>query len=312
MNTKWISFLLVLVRMAHAAPGSPASSGLENDFIHPPASARPWVYWYWVNGNTSRRGITADLEAMQRVGIGGVLIMDATLNTPVGPAPFGSQEWRDQVKFAIAEASRLGLEVNLANAAGWCGSGGPWITPELGQKLVAWTETQFIGGKKFSGNLPRPRTYANWFRDTAVLAIPTPEGDDVTLASVSPRITVNRDGKEFDAQKLIDGNPDTSVVLPIPTETRPRFILIEFPRPYLARNLALSLLEPQGEGLPGGAAIVDGVLQVSDDGKDFRDVCHLNITTRANLTPCDFETSFDGVTARWFRILFTNVSPRVN
>ncbi|TSA36574.1 MAG: hypothetical protein D4R64_07195 [Porphyromonadaceae bacterium] len=38
--------------------------------------ARPWVYWFWLNGNITREGITADLEAMNRVGIGGVLIME--------------------------------------------------------------------------------------------------------------------------------------------------------------------------------------------------------------------------------------------
>ena len=45
-------------------------------FAPPPASARPWVYWFWLNGNITSEGITADLEAMQRVGIGGVLIME--------------------------------------------------------------------------------------------------------------------------------------------------------------------------------------------------------------------------------------------
>ena len=49
---------------------------LEEGFRHPPAEARPWVYWFWNNGNVTRTGITADLEAMQRVGIGGVIIMD--------------------------------------------------------------------------------------------------------------------------------------------------------------------------------------------------------------------------------------------
>ena len=39
-------------------------------------AARPWVYWFWLNSNITKEGITADLEAMQRVGIGGVLIME--------------------------------------------------------------------------------------------------------------------------------------------------------------------------------------------------------------------------------------------
>src|SRR5437899_3169817 len=45
-------------------------------FQSPPASARPWVYWFPLDGNISSNGITLDLEAMKRVGIGGVLYME--------------------------------------------------------------------------------------------------------------------------------------------------------------------------------------------------------------------------------------------
>ena len=58
-------------------PSGPAATDeLASAFTQPPDSARPWVYWFWLNGNMTREGITADLEAMQRVGIGGVLIME--------------------------------------------------------------------------------------------------------------------------------------------------------------------------------------------------------------------------------------------
>jgi hypothetical protein len=46
---------------------------LETGFRQPSPDARPWVYWFWLNGNITSAGITADLEAMKRVGIGGVL-----------------------------------------------------------------------------------------------------------------------------------------------------------------------------------------------------------------------------------------------
>src|SRR5690242_17013001 len=50
------------------------SDDLTEGFSQPPDSARPWVFWFWLNGNITREGITADLEAMQRVGIGGAWI----------------------------------------------------------------------------------------------------------------------------------------------------------------------------------------------------------------------------------------------
>jgi hypothetical protein len=47
------------------------------------------------------------------------------------------------------------LELNLNGGAGWSGTGGPWITPELSCKVV-WTGSLVDGGQQFSGVLPAP------------------------------------------------------------------------------------------------------------------------------------------------------------
>ena len=134
MRSTWLLVVLSLVLSAGLAL---AQADMEKSFREPPDAARPWVYWFWLNGNITRQGITADLEAMKRVGIGGVLIMEVDQGSPKGPAAFAQPEWRELFKFVCLEAERLGLEVNMNNDAGWCGSGGPWITPELAmQKLV--------------------------------------------------------------------------------------------------------------------------------------------------------------------------------
>ena len=44
-----------------------AADSLDARFENPPPSARPWAYWFWINGNITREGITADLESMARV-----------------------------------------------------------------------------------------------------------------------------------------------------------------------------------------------------------------------------------------------------
>src|ERR1039457_436372 len=106
-----------------------AADALEHGFTRPPDSARPWVYWFWLSGNITSNGITADLEAMKRVGIGGVLIMETDQGAPVGPADFMGPKWRGLFQHVAAEARRLGLEVNMNKDAGWNGSGGPWIKP---------------------------------------------------------------------------------------------------------------------------------------------------------------------------------------
>ena len=85
-----------------------AKDNLESGFLNPPAQARPHTYWFWMNGNISREGITADLEAMSRVGIGGVLIMNVAgprmkTDIPPGPVEYFSEDWLGMVKFAAQD-----------------------------------------------------------------------------------------------------------------------------------------------------------------------------------------------------------------
>ena len=209
------SGLLVLPSGCTAKPGAqsagsataPASAGrLAGEFASPPLDCGPWVYWFWMDGNVTRKGVTADLEAMQCVGVRGALIMDASTDpgdtiypTGVlpGPVKFGTVEWREMFAFACTEAARLGLHINMTNDAGWCGSGGPWVTPELSMQRVVYTTTQLHGGTTIDVLLPQPKpvlehnpafptaaatgvqlqAVLDYYADIAVLAFPTPQAD---------------------------------------------------------------------------------------------------------------------------------------
>ncbi|HID23039.1 MAG TPA: glycosyl hydrolase family 43, partial [Planctomycetaceae bacterium] len=129
---------------------------------------------FWLNGNITREGITADLEAMKRAGIGGVLIMEVDQGVPEGDVPFAGPQWRKLFQHVCSEAKRLGLKVNMNNDAGWCGSGGPWVPPELAMQRLVWTETSVEGPRRFDGRLPQPKAVAGYYRDVTVLALPTP------------------------------------------------------------------------------------------------------------------------------------------
>ena len=102
---------------AEAAAPEDANT-LAQGFVQPPESARPWVYWFWLNGNITREGITADLESMRRMGIGGVLIMEVDQGAPVGPVGFMSDPWRELFKHVVAEAGRPGMITIATNMAG--------------------------------------------------------------------------------------------------------------------------------------------------------------------------------------------------
>ena len=82
-----------------------ATDDLAKGFANPPASARPWVFWFWINGNISKEGITADLEAMKHVGIGGVLWMEVSGQSwaPDGGVAGHSPQWHDAFQWAVRE-----------------------------------------------------------------------------------------------------------------------------------------------------------------------------------------------------------------
>jgi hypothetical protein len=195
--------LRLLISLVLALGSAPMFAGdLSSQFTTPPASARPWVYWFWNNGNVTKAGITADLEAMQRAGIGGVIIMDVVerFAPPPGSADFMNAEWQELFRFAVAEAHRLGLEINMTNGPGWCGSSGPWITPELSMQTLVATNVLVTGPVHFSTVMPAPNShhprrsdvfdssvqYEDFYRDIAVLAYPA-----TTHGSVAPEAVLN-------------------------------------------------------------------------------------------------------------------------
>src|SRR5262245_21759511 len=161
-----------------------AQSELESGFRDPPASARPHTWWHWMNGNITKEGITADLEAMKAVGLGGAQIFNVSESIPAGPIKFMSAEWRALVKHAASEADRLGLELCMHDCAGWSSSGGPWITPEHAMQTVVTSEVQVTGPAAFAAVLPRPETRLGFYREIAVLAFPTPADGAQRIADV--------------------------------------------------------------------------------------------------------------------------------
>jgi hypothetical protein len=175
-----------ILALAVLAEHSPAQTDLVTEFRDPPASARPHTWWHWMNGNITAEGITADLEAMKAVGLGGAQIFNVSESIPDGPAPFMSPQWRELLKHAVAEADRLGLELCIHNCAGWSSSGGPWITPEHAMQIVVTSEVNVTGPRVFAEALPRPETRLGFYRDIAVLALPFP-ANAARIEGIAPK-----------------------------------------------------------------------------------------------------------------------------
>src|SRR5438034_3071411 len=126
-----------------------SKDSLYKNFATPPNSAKPRVWWHWMNGNITKDGIRKDLEWMHRSGIGGFQNFDAALATPQivdKRLTYMTPAWIDAFKFTTRLADSLKLEMAIAGSPGWSESGGPWVKPEDGMKKVVWSEMRAKGG----------------------------------------------------------------------------------------------------------------------------------------------------------------------
>jgi len=168
------------------------TDSLKAGFINPPDSARPGVYWYFMDGNTTREAMTGDLESMKQAGIGYVLFLEVNVGVPRGKVDFLSDEWQDLYVHAVREAERLGIRIILGSGPGWAGSGGPWVKPEQSMMHLVSSSTEVNGPSNFNGVLPKPepkqpffgqgsltenlkQIREDWYEDVFVLAYPTPK-----------------------------------------------------------------------------------------------------------------------------------------
>ncbi|MFC2087792.1 glycosyl hydrolase, partial [Bacteroidota bacterium] len=173
MNNKVLIFAIILAQLLlfdfNPAEGNVESNGilqtLSDDFRNPPDSARPRSAWLWLNGDISKEGITRDLEEMKDKGMSGPRAWDigALRNEnnfiPIGP-PYLESESVEKIKFALAEAKRVGLTLGLYGSSGW-NAGGTWITPDWASKTLYISQTEVDGPDTVRMELPFPAVSRN-------------------------------------------------------------------------------------------------------------------------------------------------------
>ncbi len=296
---------------------------LKTDFITPPDDAKPRVWWHWMNGNVSKEGIKADLEWMDRVGIGGFQNFDAGLNCPQlveNRLIYMTPEWKDAFAYTTNMADSLNLEMAIAGSPGWSESGGPWVKPEVAMKKYVWSQIQVEGGKTFSGKLPEPPSVAgpfqnigitpgfmshgpddtpSYYADAAVIAYQLPESYQ-SLQTLKPKVTSS--GGKFTLAELIDGDLVNASFLPAAKVGEQSWIQYEFNNPIEVQALTI---------VGGGTSRMFGppsetrALEMSNDGKEFKKVMDIPASSLAELT-----LSFDPVTAKYYRFTWTQLPDR--
>lgn len=226
---------LAVMALALAVPSLSRADGLKESFQNPPASARPRVWWHWMNGNISKDGIRKDLQWMKRAGIGGFTVFDAGADTPQivdHRIAYMTPEWKDALSCALHLADSLGLEATIPSSPGWSLMGGPWVGPKDGMKKVVWRSVDYVSdGKRHDIALPAPfettgafqntpivpntllgevipDDLPHYYEDTRVIAVPVLDGEK-SLKDMALKVIGG--GKQLDLDALTDDDLTTAV-----------------------------------------------------------------------------------------------------
>ncbi len=284
------------------------------EFLKPDDSTRTKVWWFHGETETTREGITADLEAYKRAGIGGVVYYDQVHGDAKNALPALSSGWWEMLRFAASEAKRIGLsfEINVSN--GFV-AGGPWITKELGMQRLVASDRVVTGGKHFSGVLPAPGRADFW--DVAVLAFPVSK--DRWETSRDRKVQFSSSDSQLTPDAFFQpGNKLVSILKKKAGESV--YINIEFESDFTARTITYSVY-PRGTKASTGAMNYPGPpadsfygmgytrlpdfgqLEVSNDGIHYRKICDLKPIYKAPAVVWIQKTvSFPATAGRYFRL----------
>ena len=196
----WIRSAVLAAAISLAPAAAVAADSLEAGFQSPPDSAKPQTWWHWMNGNVTKKGITADLEAMKQIGLGGAEIFNADCGIPPGPVKFNSPEWHELFTHAVREANRLGLQIEAHNCAGWSSSGGPWNVASNGMMRVVTSELRVTGPTHFCGRAAGTADEAGLLPRHRRAGVSTPDSE--TAPKVRPRVVTSATNVEASEPRI--------------------------------------------------------------------------------------------------------------
>ncbi|WP_182867466.1 glycosyl hydrolase [Rhodopirellula sp. JC639] len=212
---------------------------LPDEFATPRKDSRPQTWFHLIGGNVNQNALTKDLEAVSAAGIGGIQLFHGRGRAWPGVTPqiqTLSETWDSLISHAADQSQRLGLKFTMQNCPGWAMSGGPWITPENAMRHLVYSRTDVVGGEPLSIKLAKPQpSEQDWrdYRDIAVLAFPTPDGD--TGRPLIPS-SITSSLPDADWSGLLRGD---DIKIQIPAESSPAWVDFYFDQPVTLRSIQL-------------------------------------------------------------------------
>ena len=145
-----LAALLLLI----AAPAwmiSPAAQRSQRGWPPIVAETKPWTRWWWQGSAVERLSLTAQLEALAAVGIGGVEVTPiyGVRGTEARFIRYLSPEWMALLDHTLREATRLKLGVDMATGTGWP-FGGPWVDDDTTARSIVYKTWTLAAGERLA------------------------------------------------------------------------------------------------------------------------------------------------------------------
>jgi hypothetical protein len=123
---------------------------------------RPWAYWWWMGSAVDTNNLSKELARYRDAGYGGVHIIPiyGAKGWETNFISYLSPHWMEMLKFAVAEANRLDLGVDMTTGTGWCFGGGPNVTEAEGNANVVVKTFDVTAGKSLTEKLDSKKTQA--------------------------------------------------------------------------------------------------------------------------------------------------------
>ena len=313
MTFRSLRLAMLLAGTVLAMPAQ--ADDLADGFNNPPQSARPRVWWHWLNGNVTKDGIDKDLDWLARIGIGGVQNFDANLQTPQivkERLVYMTDGWKDAFRHAVQTADAKGLEFAIAASPGWSETGGPWVKPQDAMKKLVWAETEVEGGQRLKGALPAPSNVTGAFQsakfsdplagDAEIPDQPRAYGEARVLAYPiaaaplpTPRILDANGQPIAGAAALGDSDLESVAQMAKGDEAHPGTLILDYGKPVTVQSA--SLFVPHARPPFGDPAYRPTI--EAETAQGWQPIGRFSLTEVASTT------SFAPVTAQRFRLVLS-------
>jgi glycosyl hydrolase family 106( putative alpha-L-rhamnosidase) len=117
---------------------------------------RPWAWWWWHGSAVDQTNLSHELQRYHDAGLGGVQITSiyGTKGAEAREIPYLTPKWLDMMGYAVDEAHRLDMGVDMTLGSGWC-FGGPTVSDQDANANVVVRTFKIAAHEKLTENFDR-------------------------------------------------------------------------------------------------------------------------------------------------------------